>query len=79
MKKAYPFLLVIAVILAAGTYWALNRWYIKYDAEHFDIAVYTSATDRDGDGMDDQTDILLSVREYIATTPKYKSKYYESG
>lgn len=30
-------------------------------------------------GVDDQTDILNSTREYIATKPKYKSKYYNSG
>jgi uncharacterized protein YijF (DUF1287 family) len=31
------------------------------------------------DGLDDQTDILQSVREYLATEPKYRSKYYASG
>ena len=31
------------------------------------------------DGIDDQSDILKSVREYIATKPKYKSKYYGTG
>lgn len=29
--------------------------------------------------IDDQTDILKSVRNYIATRPKYKSKYYTTG
>lgn len=27
----------------------------------------------------DQTDILQGARDYIATNPRYKSKYYESG
>ncbi len=33
----------------------------------------------DGDGIDDQTDILLSTKEYIKTRPQYKSKYYATG
>ena len=38
-----------------------------------------SDIDKDNDGIDDQTDILINAREYISTTPKYKSKYYSSG
>ena len=51
----------------------------KYSNEYFNIKTYTSSIDKDNDGIDDQTDILNSVREYIATNPKYKSKYYASG
>lgn len=40
---------------------------------------YESQTDADGDGIDDQTDLLRSARAYLATSPKYKSKYYETG
>ena len=36
----------------------------------FGIADVISPVDRDADGMDDQTDILQGVREYIATQPK---------
>lgn len=50
-----------------------------YSNEHFNIRTYTSSIDKDNDGIDDQTDILSNVREYIATNPKYKSKYYASG
>ena len=35
--------------------------------------------DQDEDGIDDQTDILNNVKEYIATKPKYKSEYYVGG
>ena len=35
--------------------------------------------DKDGDGVDDQTDILDGAREYISTNPKYKSQYYNTG
>lgn len=51
----------------------------KYDGGHFGIPPYVSTTDKDGDGIDDQTDILASARAYIATKPQYKSKYYETG
>lgn len=51
----------------------------KYNGEHFKIDTYTSKKDKDKDGIDDQTDILKNAKEYVATKPKYKSKYYESG
>ena len=38
-----------------------------------------SMTDKDGDGIDDQADILQSALDYIAAKPKYKSKYYQTG
>ena len=51
----------------------------KYSNEDFGIETYISTTDQDSDGIDDQTDILKSVRDYISTKPKYKSKYYAGG
>lgn len=51
----------------------------KYDNTYFKIENYISKTDKDLDDIDDQTDILNSVREYIKTKPKYKSKYYSTG
>ncbi|WAA09129.1 DUF1287 domain-containing protein [Fervidibacillus albus] len=51
----------------------------KYTNEDFHIQTYISSVDQDNDGIDDQTYILESVRKYIETKPKYKSKYYESG
>ena len=53
-----------------------HRKFINAD---FGIENYTSMNDRDRDGIDDQSDILLSAREYLATNPKYKSKYYAMG
>lgn len=43
------------------------------------ITPYISVVDADGDGIDDQTDILESAVNYIETKPKYKSKYYQTG
>ena len=50
-----------------------------YSNRDFHIETYISNVDQDHDGVDDQTDILNSVRDYIATNPKYKSKYYATG
>ena len=43
------------------------------------IPAYVSELDQDGDGIDDQTDILQSAWEYLATRPEYKSRYYDGG
>ena len=51
----------------------------SYTNADFDIPHYTSSVDADGDGIDDQTDILQNVRTYIGTKPKYKSNYYPNG
>ena len=51
----------------------------KYSNEDFNIDTYISQVDKDLDGVDDQTDILEGVRNYIAKKPKYKSKYYATG
>lgn len=51
----------------------------QYTNEDFQIPSYKSSKDQDKDGIDDQTDILETVREYLKTKPKYKSKYYETG
>ncbi len=51
----------------------------KYTNADFGIATYRSQHDQDRDGIDDQTDILQSVQAYLATNPKYGSKYYASG
>ncbi|MBS3991648.1 MAG: DUF1287 domain-containing protein [Erysipelothrix sp.] len=53
-----------------------KRYYSNAD---FNIETYISENDKDQDGLDDQKDILQSVREYIATKPQYKSKYYGTG
>ncbi|MBS3972640.1 MAG: DUF1287 domain-containing protein [Erysipelotrichia bacterium] len=50
-----------------------------YTNADFNISTYVSPYDQDQDGMDDQSDILSSVRTYIATKPKYQSKYYGTG
>ena len=51
----------------------------QYTNADFGVETYKSSVDKDEDGIDDQTDFLQSVRRYIATKPKYKSKYYRTG
>ena len=48
-------------------------------AADFGITRYFSEVDKDGDGIDDQSDIYKAAVSYLATEPKYKSKYYEGG
>lgn len=82
-KKLKIILILILLIIIALIIYVLYLFnYIphkKYDNSDFDIQQYVSNIDMDGDGIDDQTDILNSVKEYISTKPKYKSKYYETG
>ena len=47
--------------------------------EVYGIPQYVSETDADGDGLDDQRDILASARAYLATGPRYGSRYYAGG
>ena len=78
---------VIAVITAVCCAYRLRHYFIgtssaPVDAkenEDFGIADIHSSVDRDGDGIDDQTDILQGARDYIASQPVYKSKYYSTG
>lgn len=86
MKK-HPFRLVLLILLLAlialAVWWAI-RFFSAPSTDRpkdyrTDIVAYVSQMDRDGDGVDDQTDILESVLSYIETEPLYQSKYYTSG
>lgn len=71
--------LIIVVILVWMAYLLNFIPHRQYTNADFGIQNYRSMVDKDMDGIDDQTDILQNVREYIASKPKYKSKYYETG
>ena len=83
MKKLRIILTALALAIIALAVYLLYILNIiphrKYSNEDFGITTYISALDQDGDGVDDQTDILQNVRAYIATNPEYKSKYYAGG
>lgn len=50
-----------------------------YDNAYFGIETFRSSIDKDQDGVDDQSDILMNALHYIETEPKYKSVYYQGG
>lgn len=83
MNRKKLILIIFITIVAIIVYQLLYTFNIiphkKYANEYFNIQIYKSTNDQDNDGIDDQTDILQNVRTYIATNPKYKSKYYETG
>lgn len=83
MKKGIIIGTLITLVIVFITLYILiyNKIEIKsyFTNEDFNIENYISNVDKDGDGIDDQSDILQNVREYISTKPKYKSKYYDTG
>lgn len=81
MKKIVFLVLIIFLFIALfiSLYYFNIFPHKKYTNEDFDIEKYISSIDKDEDGIDDQSDILNNVREYIKTKPKYKSKYYSTG
>ena len=74
--------LVCVVVLAGGIFASRyqrtsdERLPDRYGTE---IAQLQSSEDKDGDGIDDQTDILQGALVYVSTHPKYKSRYYQTG
>lgn len=80
-KKVVISLLVISfIIIAIGILYIVNLIPHKsYTNKDFNIETYKSKVDKDNDGIDDQTDILENAKKYIATKPKYESKYYATG
>ncbi len=76
MKRFLPLLLLLAAGGAAAVFMHPAATLTNAD---FGIETYISATDMDGDGIDDQTDLLQGARDYVSTKPKYESRYYNTG
>lgn len=86
MKKRLLIVAVIIGVLAAcvypfrGFFLGTSAALVKEKSNaDFGIADFHSSVDKDGDGIDDQADMLQGTRDYIATQPKYKSVYYDGG
>lgn len=83
MKRIYIIVIIMFFLISGFGCYLLYELNViphkKYTNEDFDIETYISNADKDNDKIDDQTDILSSVRSYINTNPKYKSKYYAGG
>ena len=82
-KRLIYFVLALLTLLIVVFLYVLYRInyipHFQFTNEHFNIETYISDIDKDCDGIDDQSDILMNVRQYISTNPKYKSEYYETG
>ena len=82
MKKKILVILSVSILLGIVCFIGFKIYTGKfgnktrYDNSYFGIETYKSNIDKDNDGIDDQTDILNNVRDYIATKPQYESKYY---
>lgn len=77
-------LIVVIGIIAVIGIWFLSRY--QHTSSDRPESLYTgsieqfhSSVDKDGDGIDDQVDILEGTLAYVDTHPKYKSKYYNIG
>lgn len=83
MKKRYIIFIIIFLIVITIELYFLYKFNViphrRYSNSDFGIETYVSNIDMDNDGIDDQSDILDGVRNYIKTKPKYKSKYYANG
>lgn len=81
MKKFLKWLIII-ILMACITIIGAILYYTNkpsYTAEDFGIEVIKSQTDKDSDGIDDYTDILLGAKAEAERKPKYKSAYYAGG
>lgn len=85
MKKKILVILSVSILLGIVCFIGFKIYTGKfgnktrYDNSYFEIETYKSNVDKDNDGIDDQTDILNNVRDYIATKPQYEGKYYAGG
>lgn len=79
MKKVLVIVFIISIILILGILILNIPKKEEYANSDFNIETYISNVDKDGDGIDDQTEILDNAKQYVQTKPKYQSKYYASG
>lgn len=77
-KNIILIILFICLVIYGLYYYNVIPHFYYYNS-YFNIETYFSQIDLDNDGIDDQTDILMSARAYIKSKPKYKSKYYATG
>lgn len=80
MKSKWVFISGLSLLLC---YYVLETMNVlpqaTYTNDQFGYESIISDHDADHDGVDDQSDILLSAKAYLNTRPQYQSKYYGSG
>lgn len=93
-RQERTFLLICAVQALAAAVFSLLVWAVlsavfpslrhapdspRLTGDDFGIPAYVSDEDADGDGIDDQSDILQSAKDYVATGPRYATTYFQGG
>lgn len=82
-KNSLNAIIIVIVIFVVTAVYVLDYFNLipkkHYTAEDFRIETVKSATDFDGDGTDDYTDIMLGARKDAQNHPKYDGKYIEGG
>ena len=80
-RKFAGVLLVLSLTVCAGAAWFLYAPLLarRIPMEEFGIERLQAKGDRDGDGIDDQSDIYQSALAYLDTSPSYRSHYYSGG
>lgn len=81
LKRMFPIIIIIAVICTfILIHFYKNTSTTEEEGEYQkEIERVKSTVDKDGDGIDDYTDILESALAYVDTKPKYESRYYQGG
>ena len=77
IKNKLYIIIILIILISICSFLSFPKK--TYTDKDFGITTYKSSVDMDSDSLDDQTDILGSVKKYLDTKPKYKSKYYASG
>ncbi len=73
LRRILMLALVLALALTAVNFRGL------YNLARFGVHTLRSPVDRDGDLIDDYTDIMLAARRYVASRPEYVSTYFGGG
>jgi len=77
-RRRWPAVLILLLAAVGALLWRqLPRR--SYTAAELGIAELSSPLDADGDGADDWHDMVAGARAYIATRPRYKSRYFAGG
>ncbi|MCI8352847.1 MAG: DUF1287 domain-containing protein [Clostridia bacterium] len=72
-------ILVLIILLTIAIIFLYYKYKKVYYAEDFGIQRIYSSNDKNGNGIDDYTDILLGARKDAQNKPTYRSTYYKGG
>ena len=84
-RRTIATILIVVVCVIAAVAFAVLSCYQHTSSRRPDnqysgaIEQFHSSVDKDGDGIDDQVDVLEGALAYVGTHPKYKSRYYNIG